>query len=149
MAQIDLRAHIEAPVDLVYAVVADVEQYPAFLPDVTSVDRRGDTVSMTLRMGLLPVRLVTRARFTPPTAIDLSLVEGPFRRFEARWGFAPAGSGTDVTYRAQYELPLVGSLFSGPAGTILEKQTERQIRSFEARVRVLAARSPSPESAAS
>jgi coenzyme Q-binding protein COQ10 len=134
MPQLDLSAHIAAPVDLVYQVVADVEQYPTFLPDVAAVDRRDDIVAMTLRMGLISTQLVTRARFTPHQTIELSLVEGPFRRFDARWTFAPAGAGTDVTYHADYELPLIGSLFAGPARFLLAQQTERQIRAFEARV---------------
>jgi ribosome-associated toxin RatA of RatAB toxin-antitoxin module len=142
MPQLDLRAHIAAPVDLVYQVVADVEQYPSFLPDVAAVDRRDDIVAMTLRMGLMSTKLVTRARFTPSRAIDLSLVEGPFRRFDARWTFAPAGAGTDVAYHADYELPLIGSLFAVPARYLLEQQTARQMRAFEARVLARAAPPP-------
>lgn len=139
MAQLHLRAHIAAPVDLVYQVVAEVEQYPSFLPDVSAVDRREDLVAMTLRMGPVPVRLVTRARWSPPGAIELVQVEGPFRRFDARWTFEPAGAGTDVTYRADYELPLLGALFGAPARLLLEQQTARQIRAFETRVLALAA----------
>jgi ribosome-associated toxin RatA of RatAB toxin-antitoxin module len=144
MPQFDLHAHIAAPVDLVYQVVADVEQYPSFLPDVAAVDRRDDIVAMTLRMGLISAELVTRARFTPPRAIDLSLVDGPFRRFEARWTFTPAGAGTDVAYHADYELPLIGSLFGGPARYLLEQQTTRQIRAFEARVLARVIAPPGP-----
>ena len=142
MPQLDLRAHIAAPVDLVYQVVADVEQYPSFLPDVAAVDRRDDIVAMTLQMGLMSAQLVTRARFTPSRAIDLSLIEGPFRRFDARWTFTPAGPGTDVAYHADYELPLIGSLFAAPARYLLEQQTARQIRAFEARVLARAAPPP-------
>jgi coenzyme Q-binding protein COQ10 len=137
MSQLDLRAHISAPVDLVYQVVADVEQYPAFLSDVASVDKRGDVVAMTLRMGPLPVRLVTQARFTPSEAIDLTQVEGPFRRFSARWTFTPTDDGTEVGYHADYELPLWNPLLAGPARYLLEHQTQRQIRAFESRVRTL------------
>jgi ribosome-associated toxin RatA of RatAB toxin-antitoxin module len=140
MSTLDLRAHIAAPVELVYEVVAGVEQYPEFLFDVASADRDGDRVSMRLRMGLLSVTLVTRARFAPPESIDLDQIEGPFRRFQARWTFAPSADGTDVRYQAAYELPIVGSLFALPAGALLERQTKQQIRAFDARVRELAAR---------
>jgi coenzyme Q-binding protein COQ10 len=142
MPSLDLRAHSAAPVELVYQVVADVAHYPDFLPDVAAVEQRDDVVAMTLQMGLIPMRLVTRARFTPPHAIDLTLVEGPFRRFDARWTFAPADAGTEVAYHADYELPLLGSVLGGPARLLLTQQTERQIRAFEARVLALAARPP-------
>ena len=139
MSALDLRAHIAAPVALVYGVVADVEQYPAFLSDVVAVNRDGDRVAMRLRMGVLPITLVTRARFAPPDSIELEQIDGPFRRFQARWSFAPAGDGADVRYQAEYELPLIGSLFATPAGLLLERQTQQQIRAFGARVRALAA----------
>ena len=103
MQELDLRAHIAAPVDLVYQVVADVEQYPSSLPDVAAVDRRDDIVAMTLQMGLMSAQLVTRLRFTPTRAIDLSLIEGPFRRFDAV-DVRPGRPGTDVAYHADYEL---------------------------------------------
>ncbi|MGH7334740.1 MAG: type II toxin-antitoxin system RatA family toxin, partial [Candidatus Rokuibacteriota bacterium] len=115
MARLALREHIDAPVDLVYRVVADVEQYPAFLTDVTTVEKRGDVVAMTLRMGLIPMALVTRARFAPPETIELEQVDGPFHSFTARWTFTPSGHGTDVAYDADYELPLFGLLLAGPA----------------------------------
>jgi ribosome-associated toxin RatA of RatAB toxin-antitoxin module len=138
VAQLRLTAHMNAAVELVYQVVSDVEQYPAFLPDVSRVERSGDVVAMTLRMGLVPVKLVTRATFTPPHAIELQMVEGPFRSFRARWTFTPSGDGTDVAYDADYELPLLGFMLTGAASHFLEQATQRQIRAFESRVRELA-----------
>jgi coenzyme Q-binding protein COQ10 len=137
MPKLDLRAHIAAPVELVYAVVADVEQYPAFLPDVAAVHKDGDRVAMRLRMGLLSTKLVTLARFTPPELIELVQLEGPFRRFDARWSFGRAADGTDVRYQAEYELPLLGSFLGVPAGVLLERQVQRQICAFESRVQKL------------
>ena len=134
MARLELSAHIDAPIDLVYQVVADVEQYPAFLTDVGSVEKRGELVAMTLWMGAVPIKLVTRARFAPPQTIELEQVDGPFRSFTARWAFTPRGHGTNVAYDADYELPLFGLLFAGAAGYLLERQTQRQIQAFESRV---------------
>jgi ribosome-associated toxin RatA of RatAB toxin-antitoxin module len=138
VARLHLTAHIDAPVDRVYHIVADVEQYPAFLPDVLRVEKSGDVVAMTLRMAVVPVRLVTRATFMPSESIDLELLEGPFRSFHARWTFTPGGGGTDVAYHADYELPVFGLLLAGAAGHVLEQATQKQIRAFAARVRALA-----------
>ena len=137
MPTLDLEASIAAPVDLVYRAVADVERYPEFLPDVTRVERRDDVVSMTLRMGLLPVTLVSRVRAAPFETIDLALVDGPFDRFEARWTFEPRDGFTHVRYRADYALPLVGALLAGPAAFLLEHAVRTQIRAFQARVRAM------------
>jgi ribosome-associated toxin RatA of RatAB toxin-antitoxin module len=139
VAALELRARVAAPIECVYEVVADVERYPEFLSDVAAVERRDDVVAMTLRLGLLSARLVTRATFSPNQAIDLELVDGPFRRFSARWSFAPAddGSGTEVRYRAEYELPLLGSLLGGSTRPLFEAQARRQIAAFEGRARAL------------
>ena len=139
MPSLDLRATIAARPELVYEVVADVERYPEFLPDVSAVDRRDDVVGMTVSLGLLSTRLVTRARFDPPRSIDLEQVRGPFRRFSGRWTFAPTGDGaTEVAYHAESELPLLGALLGGTTQALLARQTERQIAAFEARVRQIA-----------
>jgi ribosome-associated toxin RatA of RatAB toxin-antitoxin module len=138
VATLELRSRIAAPIDCVYEVVADVERYPEFLGDVATVERRDDQVAMTLRLGLFSARLVTRATFTPNEAIDLELVDGPFRRFTARWTFAAADEGTtDVGYRADYELPLLGSLLGGSTRPLFEMQARRQIAAFEARAQAL------------
>jgi ribosome-associated toxin RatA of RatAB toxin-antitoxin module len=143
MPSLDLRASVTAPVELVYQVVADVERYPEFLPDVIAVDKRDDIVSMTLCAGLLSTRLVTRARFDPPRVIELELIRGPFRRFSGRWTFSPTPDATtEVAYHADYEIPLLGSLFAGTAHALLEQQTERQIQGFVARVRELKSVAP-------
>ena len=135
MPALDLREIIAAPVDVVYGVVSDVERYPEFLPDVDRVEKRADVVAMQIRAGLVPVRLVTRARFDPPRAIHLDLLEGPFRAFRARWTFTPTEAGaTEVAYHADYELPRFAALLGGVGGFLLEQQTQRQIRAFQARV---------------
>jgi ribosome-associated toxin RatA of RatAB toxin-antitoxin module len=144
MPDLDLRAVVAAPVELVYHVVADVERYPDFLPDVARVEREADVVAMTVKLGVLPVRLVSRARFDPPRSIDLEQLQGPFRRFHAMWTFEASGGATSIGYRADYALPLLGGalagLMGGPARALLEAQVQRQIRAFEARVLELAAR---------
>ena len=73
MARLTRSAHLDAPVELVYQVVADVEQYPAFLADVASVEKRGDVVAMTLQMGLMPIALVTGGSNGLGTATALAL----------------------------------------------------------------------------
>ena len=140
MASLDLRATIAAPVELVYEVVADVERYPQFLSDVSAVARKDNIIGMTVSAGPLSMRLVTSARFDPPRAIDLEQVQGPFRRFSGRWTFTPTSDGaTEVAYHADYEMPLLGALFGSTTHALLERQTQRQISGFEARVRELAA----------
>lgn len=128
---------LTAPVEEVYPVVADVERYPEFLPDVKAVRREGDLVEMTVQAGPLELTWVHRAEFVENREIRLTLVRGPFRRLDGRWSFTPVDGGTLVTYRTAWDLnlPLPG------AGLIvsraLKANLEGTIRAFVRRIRDL------------
>lgn len=144
MAKLELQAHVTAPVALVYQVVADVEQYPTFLNEVQSVEKTGDVVAMTIKLGPMTTKLVNRARFNPPDSIDLELIQGPFKKFDARWTFQPDGQGTTVGYSVDYEVPTFSPLRGPIARNLIEQQTQRQIEAFKARVAQLARENPTP-----
>ena len=79
-----------------FALVEDIESYPRFLPWCTGADvksRTADSTLATLTVGMLGVTqsFTTRNANRAPEAIDLELVEGPFRRFAASWRFQPLG----------------------------------------------------------
>lgn len=114
-----------------FDLVADVEQYPKFLPlcEGLSVKKRaldGDksilicemTVgyhaiheSFTSRVTLDPAALLVHAGSVP------EYPSGPFRQVDNRWSFAQAEGGCDVQFFISYEFKslvmqmLVGSLF--------------------------------------
>ena len=78
--------------------------------------------------------LVTRNRLTPTTAIDMEMIEGPFRRFEGRWLFTPLGdAGCRVDLGVSFELGnrLVGA-FAAP---FLHRIADRVVDAFAARAR--------------
>lgn len=75
-----------------YALVNDIESYPAFLPwcDASAVLARGPH-EMTARVHIAyrGVRrsFTTRNRLTPHERIDLTLVDGPFSQLSGAWAF--------------------------------------------------------------
>src|SRR5262245_65550278 len=79
-----------------YALVEDVESYPSFLPwclAATVHERKPDRTRATLTVGLRGVRqsFTTQNENRAGEAIDMRLVEGPFKRSEERrvgkgWG---------------------------------------------------------------
>ena len=106
MAQhIEKTGEIEAPVETVYRVVADVESYPEFLPGVKRVARlEGDVVEMTVGLGPIDVTWTSKARMTPYESIVIDLVEGPFRQLAGEWSFEPLGAaGSKVTLSLGFE----------------------------------------------
>jgi len=79
-----------------YALVEDIESYPRFLPWCVGaeVESRGPATTLaTLTVGMRGVKqsFTTQNENRAPEAIDMKLVKGPFRRFDAAWRFQPLG----------------------------------------------------------
>ena len=101
-----------------HALVTDVPAYPSFLPwclgtTVENVSPEGIRASMEVGLRGFRQRFTTLHRVASAEAIDITLVEGPFRHFEAHWRFLALGeAAARIEYAMQYE-------FAGPAITAL------------------------------
>ena len=141
MPSIERSALIAVPAADVYALVNDVEQYPAFLPWCAHAEILSKSETEVVARIEIAVRgrretLVTRNRLTPSSAIALEMVEGPFRHFEGRWQFTPLGdAGCRVNLEVSFELAnrLVGA-FTAP---FLHRIADRIVDAFAARVRAV------------
>lgn len=111
-----------------FALVADVERYPEFLPMCEALTvrsrREGDgitvlTADMTVGYKALRETFTSQVTLRPAeNRIDVKYLEGPFRYLENRWDFEPtAGGGTDIRFFIEYEFKsrilgaLMGSMF--------------------------------------
>jgi ribosome-associated toxin RatA of RatAB toxin-antitoxin module len=79
-----------------FDLVADIESYPDFLPWCSGAkmhERSGEKVIATLEFvrGRMRRSFKTQAIFDEGRSIDLSLLEGPFRRLEGGWKFRDVG----------------------------------------------------------
>jgi ribosome-associated toxin RatA of RatAB toxin-antitoxin module len=119
-----------------YALVADVERYPEFLPGCTGarvVSREDDVVVGTVDLALKGLRqsFTTRNRLVPERRIDMELVEGPFKRLSGGWRFEPLGSGCKVSLALDFELAsralalALGPAFNHFAGQLAEAFLKR------------------------
>ena len=91
-----------------YDLVNDVESYPQFLPWCSQVEvllSRDDLLRATLHLTQsgLAYSFTTDNSLTPPHAISLALVDGPFKRFSGRWHFAATASGCTVSLEIEFE----------------------------------------------
>src|SRR5690349_21871857 len=108
MKRIVRSAIVEHGADEMYALVDDIERYPSFLPwcsdaRVENVDGRKRA---TLTVGLRGLRqsFTTLNDNRPGEAIDMRLVEGPFRSFAAAWRFRPlAENACAIEFSLEYE----------------------------------------------
>jgi coenzyme Q-binding protein COQ10 len=95
-----------------YAVVADVERYPEFLPwcSKLAVRKRWNegpiafiTAEMAISYHALNERYISRVRLDPVSrTIDADHVEGPFRELKTNWRFVPLEKGSEVHFRITF-----------------------------------------------
>jgi coenzyme Q-binding protein COQ10 len=133
--------------DVMYAIVADVEKYPQFLPWVTGlrIVRRmsGTAFDAEMRVGFagLSERYVSRVTLDPAAhTIDVVKTQGgPFRRLENRWRFTPKTENTcEVSFAIAFEFK--NPILNAVAGRAFQTVMLQMASAFEARARVLAKR---------
>jgi coenzyme Q-binding protein COQ10 len=129
------------PAELMYAVVADVEKYPEFLPWVVALrvlSRRdnGLIAEMAVGYGALRERYTSDVRLDPQArAIEVIEIEGPFKCLENRWQFTPKGEGCEVEFCILFEFR--NRLLHSVAGHAFEKVLLKMSHAFEARAAAL------------
>jgi ribosome-associated toxin RatA of RatAB toxin-antitoxin module len=120
MKRIARSAIVEHSAAQMYALVEDLEAYPGFLPWCTAAvvhERRpGATrATLTLRVGGLRHSFTTQNENRPDEAIDMRLLEGPFRRFEGQWRFvslSPQACRIEFSLRYEFSSRALGKLLS-------------------------------------
>ena len=126
---------------LMYSVVADVEQYPKFLPWVVALrvlSRRQDglTAEMAVGYGGLRERYTSEVTLDPAArTVDVVQTEGPFKCLENHWRFTPTDEGCEVDFSILFEFK--SRLLHGVAGHAFEKVLLKMTDAFEARAAAL------------
>ncbi|WP_332695699.1 type II toxin-antitoxin system RatA family toxin [Bosea sp. (in: a-proteobacteria)] len=129
-----------------YALVADVEKYPQFLPlcEGLVVRRRtpreggGEVLLADMTVGYKAIRETFTSRVTLDPAnlkILVEYVDGPFRYLENRWSFKPAEKGSEVAFFISYEFAsrMLGLLM----GAMFDKAFHKFAEAFERRADVV------------
>jgi ribosome-associated toxin RatA of RatAB toxin-antitoxin module len=136
MKTIARSAIVEHAAAEMYALVDDVESYPRFLPWCLEarVQQSGARKRATLTVGVSGIRqsFTTENESEPGRAIDMHLVEGPFRQFSAAWRFTPLGEhACQIEYSMRYQFAsrtlarLLEPLFNQIADTMVDAFTRR------------------------
>jgi ribosome-associated toxin RatA of RatAB toxin-antitoxin module len=143
MKRVARSAIVEHSAAEMYALVEDIEAYPGFLPWCTAAvvhERRPGATRATLTVGAGRVRqsFTTQNDNRPGEAIDMRLVEGPFRRFAGHWRFVPlAPRACRIEFSLRYEFSsralgrLLAPLFDGIADSMVEAFVRRAAQVYE------------------
>jgi len=137
MKRIARSAIVEHPAQALYALVERVEEYPAFLPwcrEARVHERSATHTLATLTVGLKGLRyaFTTDNANRPPSAIDVRLVEGPFRHFAAHWRFTPLSEdAARIDFAMEYEF--AGRVISRALGPLFESIADTMVHAFKRR----------------
>lgn len=120
-----------------FDLVNDFESYPQFLPGCRNarlLERQESYLigELTLSKGGIQQSFVTRNELHAPHCIELSLIEGPFRRLSGQWLFTSLGENTSkVALELEFEFSnrligmAFGRLFNQVAGQLVDAFTKR------------------------
>ncbi len=125
------HAEIEAPIEEVYAVAADVEGSPRWQPEIKAAecierDRDGNQVLVHMETDAKVRRLGSEIRFSyePTSRISWVQEDGDLKSVEGSWELEDLGDGrTAVTYSLEVDLGRVlGMVIRGPVVGVLRGQ---------------------------
>ena len=134
MIAVDRSALVAHSAQKMYALVADVESYPQFLPwcdrAVVSVNEPSRTVA-TLHINFrgLKKEFTTENLNQPGVRIDMRLVSGPFRSLEGSWLFIPLWEkACKVEFKLRYQF--ASALVEKAAGSAFQDITDTFVDAF-------------------
>lgn len=139
MRKISRSALVPHTPENMFALVADIEAYPSFLPWCRSAhvdERSGEVVEATLEFGRGGIRKSFRTRNTllQPESITLELVAGPFRHLAGAWHFRALGAGgTKVSLDLEFEFEnrvtdlVLGPFFEEICNSLVDAFTRRAL----------------------
>ena len=137
--------------DDMFALVADIEDYPKFLPlcEALTIKRReqGETGEVLIATMTVGYKLI-RESFTTRVALDrqthsilVEYLDGPFSHLENRWTFNPSGEGAcEVGFYIEYSFR--SRLFERLVGGLFNKAVQKYTHAFETRADAVYGRRP-------
>lgn len=130
----------------IFNLVADIENYPAFLPWCAAArilkryDNNTLTADLVIRFKAFQEKYTSKVTLIPPAdniagTIDVTMVQGPFAHLENRWRFTshPQGCLVDFSIDFRFKSPLLDKMI----GFMFDKATNRMVEAFEARAKQL------------
>ena len=131
--------------DQMYDLVADVADYPEFLPwtaaaRVRSVDDKGDhqvmLADLVISFKVFREKFGSRVTLWPDEKkIGTEYLDGPFKYLVSNWHFAPAPGGSDVSFDVDFEFR--NRLLQSTATLFFNDAMQRIVRAFERRAQEL------------
>ena len=120
-----------------YALVADVDAYPQFLPwgsktEVKKLEPNRAAATLHVNYHGLRLHFTTENQMETGALIDMKLMNGPFKHLDGYWRFIPLSEqACKIEFQLRYELSgklvekIAGPVFSHMANTLVEVFVKR------------------------
>ncbi len=125
-----------------FALVADVEKYPQFLPWCVACRITGHpsptefTADLAVGFKMVREQFSSQVVLMPTERIEVRYVKGPFQHLRNEWTFRPApNGGCEVEFFLTFEFR--SALLQTLIGALFEEAVRRMVAAFEARAKRL------------
>jgi ribosome-associated toxin RatA of RatAB toxin-antitoxin module len=142
MPTVTTETIIHAPVETVYNVARDIERYPQFMEDVTSVKILEQTPERQVSTWVSHVKEFKRdIKWTEEDFWNeaernctFAQTEGDFSLYRGKWEFHAQGDSTThaiLTLEYDYNVPLIGNLIKGLLRKKMQTNIDAMIAAIE------------------
>ena len=129
---------IYQPINEVFDVLNDVEEYQSFIPfciDSKIIEENDDEIKASLRLSFMGTNtnFISNNKYKSNEFIEMNLVEGPFSFFRATWIFKRINNEeTQLTFKMSYTIlnPMIDLLFSKNIDVV----SQRIIEAFKKKI---------------
>lgn len=119
-----------------FALVADVERYPEFLPwciaaRVRSREENVLVADLVIGFKMIREKFTSRVTLSPPHRIDVAYTHGPLHYLNNHWVFEPAPDGCVIDFFVDFEFR--SALLQKVMGALFNEAVRRMVGAFETR----------------
>jgi coenzyme Q-binding protein COQ10 len=126
--------------DELFSVVADVKDYPAFVPWCTGArihreDQKEIIADLNIGFGPFQESFTSQVTLDRPRQVLVRAIEGPLEHLTNTWTFTPAGTGTHVDFVIDFQFK--SHLLDHMADSMFHEASTRMMGAFESRMHLL------------
>ena len=139
MTRICKQENVAYSANEMYSLVNDIVAYPEFLPWCTAtniIEKNDDslTASISISIGKIKQTFTTANTMQADSAINMRLIEGPFKELTGHWMFRDdAEGGCTVSLDMQFEFK--SKIIKHTLGTAFHKIVDSLVDAFVERAR--------------
>ncbi len=125
-----------------YALVNDIAAYPQFLPwckgsEILKSTEAEISAALEVKKGILHHQFSTRNTLTPDAAIDMHLIDGPFKQLEGHWQFGMIGDNQGCRVSLDMDFEFSNQLLSSTLSPVFSQITGSMVDAFCQRAQVI------------